>query len=57
VRAQGYFEPKAVSSLLDQHVSGRHDLSRQIWGLMSFALWHERYASSNVAPDALSARR
>jgi hypothetical protein len=24
-------------------VSGRDDLSRQLWGLLAFTLWHERH--------------
>jgi len=24
-------------------VSGRKDLSRQLWGLLAFTLWHERH--------------
>jgi asparagine synthase (glutamine-hydrolysing) len=35
----GVFEPRAVTALLDRHVAGREDLSRQLWGLLSFALW------------------
>jgi asparagine synthase (glutamine-hydrolysing) len=41
VRRQGYFDPGAVTRLLDRHVSAQEDLSRQIWGLMSFSLWYE----------------
>ena len=44
VREQGWFDPHVVTAILDRHVSGREDLSRQIWGLMSFGLWHDRYA-------------
>jgi asparagine synthase (glutamine-hydrolysing) len=44
VARQGFFDPAAVTRVLDRHVSGREDLSRQLWGLMSFALWHERHA-------------
>jgi asparagine synthase (glutamine-hydrolysing) len=39
VRSQGYFEPAAVSRLIDEHVGRREDHSRQLWGLMSFSLW------------------
>jgi asparagine synthase (glutamine-hydrolysing) len=46
VDGQGYFRSEQVSRLLDAHVAGREDLSRQIWGLMAFTLWAERYASS-----------
>jgi asparagine synthase (glutamine-hydrolysing) len=41
-RAQGYFEPGAVTALLDEHVARRQDHSRQLWGLMSFSLWAEQ---------------
>ena len=44
VRRQGYFDPAAVTSVLERHISGQQDLSRQLWCLLSFALWHERYA-------------
>jgi asparagine synthase (glutamine-hydrolysing) len=43
LRRQGYFEPGAVTRLLDDHVAGREDLSRQLWGLLAFTLWHERH--------------
>jgi asparagine synthase (glutamine-hydrolysing) len=46
---QGYFDPAAVTRLIDRHVSGREDLSRQLWGLMSFALWRERLVAVPVA--------
>jgi asparagine synthase (glutamine-hydrolysing) len=39
LRRQGYFEPAAVSRLIDEHVAGREDHSRQLWGLLSFSLW------------------
>ena len=41
---QGWFDSGVVTAILDRHVAGREDLSRQIWGLMAFSLWHERYA-------------
>jgi asparagine synthase (glutamine-hydrolysing) len=43
VRRQGYFEPRAVRRILDDHVAGKEDLSRQLWGLLAFTLWHERH--------------
>jgi hypothetical protein len=36
---QGYLRPESVTHVLDEHVSGREDLSRQLWGLMSLSLW------------------
>ena len=43
LRRQGFFEPAVVQRLLDDHVAGRRDLSRQLWGLLAFTLWHERH--------------
>lgn len=40
--AQGFFEPQAVTRLLEDHVTRRRDNSRQLWGLMSFSLWAEQ---------------
>jgi asparagine synthase (glutamine-hydrolysing) len=41
LRRQGFFEPAAVARVIDEHVSGVDDLSRQLWGLLAFTLWHE----------------
>jgi asparagine synthase (glutamine-hydrolysing) len=43
LRRQGYFEPAAVHRLIDEHVAGAEDRSRQLWGLLAFTLWHERH--------------
>jgi asparagine synthase (glutamine-hydrolysing) len=43
IRRQGYLQPAAVTRLIDDHVSGREDLSRQLWGLLAFTLWYERH--------------
>ena len=44
--------PAAVAPLLDRHCAGREDLSRQLWGLLAFTLWFERYGvgAENRAP-------
>jgi asparagine synthase (glutamine-hydrolysing) len=42
VRRQGYFSPETVTRLLEDHVAEREDLSRQLWGLLSFTLWCEQ---------------
>jgi asparagine synthase (glutamine-hydrolysing) len=41
---QGWLDPAVVDRLLDDHCAGREDLSRQLWGLMAFTLWFDRYA-------------
>jgi asparagine synthase (glutamine-hydrolysing) len=47
---QGYFRPEAVARLLDDHVTGREDLSRQLWGLLAFTLWHEAHVERTPGP-------
>jgi asparagine synthase (glutamine-hydrolysing) len=51
LRRQGFFRPEAVTRLIDDHVSGREDFSRQLWGLLAFTLWHERHVERT--PGAL----
>jgi len=41
--SQGFFEPAPVTRLLDEHVAGAEDWSRQLWGLLAFTLWYERH--------------
>jgi asparagine synthase (glutamine-hydrolysing) len=44
IARQGLLNPAAVTAVLDRHVSGREDLSRQLWGLLSLSLWMDRPA-------------
>jgi asparagine synthase (glutamine-hydrolysing) len=48
---QGFFEPRSVERLIDRHARGEEDLSRQLWGLLAFTLWHERHVERE--PGAL----
>ncbi len=52
LRRQGFFRPEAVTALLDRHVAGKEDLSRQLWGLLAFTLWHEHHVEREPAPLA-----
>ncbi len=60
VRRQGFFRPEAVERVIDNHVSGREDLSRQLWGLLAFTLWHERHVERQPSevrvPEVLAER-
>jgi asparagine synthase (glutamine-hydrolysing) len=42
LRRQGFFRHETVRRLLDEHVAGKQDWSRQLWGLLAFTLWYER---------------
>ena len=50
LRRQGFFRPEPVQRLLDAHVFGREDLSRQLWGLLAFTLWHEHHVERTPGP-------
>ncbi len=40
---RGYFEPRFVERLLDEHRRGRRDHSHSLWILWMLELWHRRY--------------
>lgn len=40
----GFFAPKAVQRLIDEHLERRRDHSRALWGLMAFEQWRGRWA-------------
>jgi asparagine synthase (glutamine-hydrolysing) len=48
---QGFFSAEAVRKLIDRHVAGEEDLSRQLWGLLAFTLWYEHHVERE--PQAL----
>jgi asparagine synthase (glutamine-hydrolysing) len=49
LREQGFFEPQAVQQLVRDHVELKADYSRNLWGLLIFALWHEEYGAPRVS--------
>ena len=49
LRRQGFFHQETVTRLLDEHVQGDQDWSRQLWGLLAFTLWHERHVERTPA--------
>ncbi len=55
LRSQGFFQPEPVRRLLDEHVAGTEDWSRQLWGLLTFTLWYERHVEQE--PPSLRSGR
>jgi asparagine synthase (glutamine-hydrolysing) len=45
LRRHGFFQPDAVHSILHRHVARREDLSRPLWALIAFTLWHDAHLS------------
>ena len=43
IERQGIFDPAYVATLLQDHRTGRNNWSRNIWGLLIFGLWYDRY--------------
>ena len=43
VAERGLFNPKAVHLLIDEHLTGKRDHGRALWGLLNYALWLELY--------------
>src|SRR3989440_329190 len=52
---QGFFQAQPVTRLIDEHVAGREDWSRQLWGLLAFTLWYERHVEQE--PPRLESAR
>ena len=46
VRRRGYLRPDAVTAMIDTHAAGKADLGRQLWCLLAFSLWHDRYSEA-----------
>jgi len=55
LQRQGFFQPEPVKRLIEEHVAGREDWSRQLWGLLAFTLWYERHVEQEP-PRLRSAR-
>jgi asparagine synthase (glutamine-hydrolysing) len=46
LRESGVFEPAYVARLVDDHLAMRSDNRKQLWSLLVFQMWYERYARS-----------
>jgi asparagine synthase (glutamine-hydrolysing) len=43
IRDRGLFQPAEVRRLVDEHRSGRHDWSMQIWQFLTLELWMQTF--------------
>jgi asparagine synthase (glutamine-hydrolysing) len=47
IARKGFFDPAAVSLLVDDHLAGRRDNRKQLWTLFVFELWHDGYLTGS----------
>jgi asparagine synthase (glutamine-hydrolysing) len=45
LRAQNLLDAEAVAGIVDEHLTGRADRGHQVWLLLLFQLWHERWTT------------
>jgi asparagine synthase (glutamine-hydrolysing) len=56
---RGYFDPQALSALLEEHFRGRRDHSHKLWRLLALELWHRNFLeafpsrTSGLKPPAI----
>jgi asparagine synthase (glutamine-hydrolysing) len=47
---RGYFDPRGVMTLLNEHQRGRRNHSGLLWMLLVFELWHRNFLEAKRAP-------
>ena len=45
----GFFNSKVVASLIDDHMSRRHNRESVLWALLSFSVWHRVFIEQRAA--------
>ena len=46
IEETGIFQPEPIKNLIDNHMSGKQDNGRPLWGLMNYMMWHELHIES-----------
>jgi asparagine synthase (glutamine-hydrolysing) len=46
----GLLDGRLVAGMLEEHESGRADRSRELWTLLTLALWYDRVANQAAGP-------
>jgi asparagine synthase (glutamine-hydrolysing) len=50
--ASGTFDPRAVASIIGRHQRGDDDAGNQLWLLLQFEMWRERWLLGTLPPSA-----
>jgi len=54
-RGRGYFDPRRVQELIDDHAAGRTDQDKRLWILFQLELWHLMFVDRTLSPgDSLA---
>jgi asparagine synthase (glutamine-hydrolysing) len=43
LKRRGYFDPRAVRKMIDLNLSGKEDLNLQVFQLLTFEMWVQRF--------------
>ena len=57
IRNQGIFDERFVAQVLEAHNAMQVDYSRNIWGLLVFMLWHEKFGKAVWVPESAEYKR
>ena len=49
IAAAGIFDPSAVTRITAAHEAGDEEASRQVWLMLQFELWRERWLEGSTA--------
>jgi len=52
---RGYFEPRFVTRIVNEHLSGRRDHTLRLWQLVVFERWHRQYLGNRIGTSPLRA--
>jgi len=54
--SRGYFRPRVVKRLLDEHVTGVRAWNEQLWNLLMLELWHRMFIDQRASPPRSGSR-
>lgn len=43
IKKTGIFRPEPIQALIDDHIAGKSDNGRPLWGLLNYMMWHRLY--------------
>lgn len=45
---RGYFKPRMLKKIVEDHVSGEKDYSFQLWAILMLELWHKKFMDTGI---------